>query len=189
MQFNSHVDRLLVSTVKLVNSLTPGLDGGYEVAAPSGRPLVSAVVDAVRREADNPSPTRAQAEALVPFVERAREVFDAVDRGDVARAVRQVNALLVDSEARAALDEFDGEYHLHFHGPDSTFAHGWAAGIASALAMALGGNIRRRLGVCAAPHCDRVYVDASKNSHKRFCSTRCQSRVKAAAHRALRSHR
>ena len=129
-----------MSTVKLVNSLTPGLDGGYEVAAPSGRPLVSAVVDAVRREADNPSPTRAQAEALVPFVERAREVFDAVDRGDVARAVRQVNALLVDSEARAALDEFDGEYHLHFHGPDSTFAHGWAAGIASALAMALGGN-------------------------------------------------
>ena len=59
-------------------------------------------------------------------------------------------------------------------------------GIASALAMALGGNIYRRLGVCEAPACDRVYVDASKNSHKRFCSTRCQSRVKAAAHRARR---
>lgn len=111
-------------------------------------------------------------------------MFEAADRGDTARAARLVNALLLDSEARAALDEFDGEYHLHFHGPDTTFARGWAAGIASALAMALGGNIYRRLGVCEAPACDRVYVDASKNSHKRFCSTRCQSRVKAAAHRA-----
>ena len=148
MRFNSHVDRLLAVTVGLVNGLTPGLDGGWQVLALTGAALVREVEEAVRGAAYNPSPTRAQA------------------------------------EARAALDEFDGEYHLHFHGPDTTFARGWAAGIASALAMALGGNIYRRLGVCEAPACDRVYVDASKNSHKRFCSTRCQSRVKAAAHRA-----
>ena len=186
MQFNSHVDRLLAVTVGLVNSLTLGLDGGRRVLAPTGAALVRAVVEAVRGAAYNPSPTRAQAEALLPFVEQARAVFEAADRRDTARAAGLVNALLVDSEARAALDEFDGEYHLHFHGPDTTFARGWAAGIASALAMALGGNIYRRLGVCEAPACDRVYVDASKNSHKRFCSTRCQSRVKAAAHRARR---
>jgi predicted RNA-binding Zn ribbon-like protein len=41
-----------------------------------------------------------------------------------------------------------------------------------------------RLGVCAAPRCDRVYVDTSRNATRRFCSTACQNRVKAAAFRA-----
>jgi predicted RNA-binding Zn ribbon-like protein len=36
----------------------------------------------------------------------------------------------------------------------------------------------------ACTPCDRVYIDTSRNLGKRFCSTRCQSRVKAATHRA-----
>ena len=44
-----------------------------------------------------------------------------------------------------------------------------------------------RLGVCSAPECDRVFVDVSRNGTRRFCSTACQNRVKAAAHRARRS--
>ena len=43
-----------------------------------------------------------------------------------------------------------------------------------------------RLGVCAAERCDRVYVDTSRNATRRFCSTACQSRTKAAAFRARR---
>jgi predicted RNA-binding Zn ribbon-like protein len=50
--------------------------------------------------------------------------------------------------------------------------------------VALGSDLGGRLGVCSAPACDRVYVDGSKNGTRRFCSTRCQSRVKAAAHRS-----
>ncbi|MFC6935784.1 CGNR zinc finger domain-containing protein [Actinomadura yumaensis] len=34
------------------------------------------------------------------------------------------------------------------------------------------------------PHCDRVYVDTSRNGTRRFCSTACQNRVKTAAFRA-----
>jgi predicted RNA-binding Zn ribbon-like protein len=41
-----------------------------------------------------------------------------------------------------------------------------------------------RIGVCAAPACDRVYVDNSRNNQKRFCSTTCQNRVKTAAFRS-----
>lgn len=185
MRFNSHVDRLLVTTVDLVNRLTPGLDGGHAVVVPAGRALVEALVEATARPGYSPRPVRADAESLLPFLARARAVFEAVSAGDVPRSVALVNSLLTDTGARPVLDEFgDGEYHLHFHGPDTTFARGWAAGIASGLAMALGGDIRRRIGVCAAPACDRVYVDASRNSGRRFCSTRCQSRVKASAHRA-----
>ena len=36
---------------------------------------------------------------------------------------------------------------------------------------------------------DRVYLDASKNGTRRFCSTACQNRVKAAAHRARAAER
>jgi len=47
--------------------------------------------------------------------------------------------------------------------------------------VVLGGGLRDRLGVCTAPHCDRVYVDTSRNGSRRFCSTACQNRGKAAA--------
>ena len=40
-----------------------------------------------------------------------------------------------------------------------------------------------RLGVCDAARCDRVYVDTSRNGARRFCSTACQNRTKAAAFR------
>ena len=59
-------------------------------------------------------------------------------------------------------------------------------GAALGLAVALGSDLAGRLGVCDAPGCDRVYVDASRNGGRRFCSTRCQNRVKAAAHRRRR---
>jgi predicted RNA-binding Zn ribbon-like protein len=78
-------------------------------------------------------------------------------------------------------------WNLHFHGADDTLANGWAAGCASGLALALGSDLAGRLGVCAAPACDRVYVDVSRNAQRRFCSPQCQSRVKAAAHRARRA--
>jgi predicted RNA-binding Zn ribbon-like protein len=41
-----------------------------------------------------------------------------------------------------------------------------------------------RLGVCAAPRCELVFVDISRNGSRRFCGTACQNRVKAAAYRA-----
>jgi predicted RNA-binding Zn ribbon-like protein len=42
----------------------------------------------------------------------------------------------------------------------------------------------QRPGICSAPSCDRVFVDTSRNGTKRFCTTACQNRVKAAAFRA-----
>ena len=99
-------------------------------------------------------------------------------------AVR-VNAMLDDTAARPALERHDGEpWHLHFHSADETsMVKGWQAGCATGLAIVLGGELYDRLGVCTAPHCDRVYVDTTRNGSRRFCSTACQNRVKAAAFR------
>jgi predicted RNA-binding Zn ribbon-like protein len=93
--------------------------------------------------------------------------------------------MLADTGARPRLDRHDGEpWHLHFHGAEDSLVTGWAAGCATGLAVVLGSDLRGRLGVCTAPRCDRVYVDTSRNATRRFCSTSCQNRVKAAAFRA-----
>nr|WP_281353576.1 CGNR zinc finger domain-containing protein [Phytoactinopolyspora mesophila] len=56
--------------------------------------------------------------------------------------------------------------------------------MATGLAVVLGNPVFDRLGICTAPMCDRVFVDTSRNGARRFCSTACQNRVKAAAFRA-----
>ena len=118
-------------------------------------------------------------------LERCARAFAAAASGDTSAAARQVNALLAETGARPALDSHDGEpWHLHFHGADDSLVTGWAAGCAAGLAVVIGSDLHGRLGVCTAPRCDRVYVDVSRNGTRRFCSTTCQSRVKAAAFRA-----
>jgi predicted RNA-binding Zn ribbon-like protein len=117
-------------------------------------------------------------------------VFDAVAAGHTDAAAGLVNDMLASTGARPRLDRHDGEpWHLHFHGAEESLVTGWAAGCATGLALVLGIDLGARLGVCTAPRCDRVYVDASRNGTRRFCSTACQNRVKAAAFRAAHQAR
>jgi predicted RNA-binding Zn ribbon-like protein len=127
----------------------------------------------------------ASAEYLAGTARAMRAVFEATedDRADDAAAI--LNRLLGETGARPQLDRVPGEpWQVHFHGSSDTYGVGWAAGCATALALAIGSELAGRLGVCVAPRCDRVYVDASRNAVRRFCSAQCQSRVKAAAFRA-----
>ncbi|MDF8263596.1 CGNR zinc finger domain-containing protein [Luteipulveratus flavus] len=183
MRFDSHVVRLLAAAESLVNTLTPGGDRGRPYEVPEGGALRTAVEGALRSDGYAPRVTAAQAERFRALADRLREVFTSADVGDLPTAARVVNRLLDETGPRPRLDDHDGELHLHFHGPSPELYAGWAPGVAAGLAMALGSDMGGRLGVCEAPGCDRVYVDGSKNGGRRFCSTRCQSRVKAAAHR------
>ncbi len=184
MKFDSHVMNLMSTAVRLVNVLTPGEDGGQPVRRPHGAALVDAVSGALAGQGGVTRVRTADAERIDAIVQQVRPVFDAVDRGDLDAAAEQVNALLRATDARPQLDRFDdGGWSLHFHGPDTTVARGWAAGLAAGLAVALGSDLAGRLGACDALACDRVYVDTSRNGGRRFCSTRCQNRVKAAQHR------
>ncbi|MEP6796762.1 MAG: CGNR zinc finger domain-containing protein [Lapillicoccus sp.] len=184
MKFDSHVETLLAAAVGLVNLLTPGHDGTSEVEPPVGRALAASVSDVLVSQGRRSRVTAVDADRLRDMAVRLREVFGAADRGDVNRAAVLINGLLEQTSARPRLDRFDDGWSLHFHGPDDGVVVGWSAGFASALALCVGSDHAGRLGVCEASPCDRVYVDASKNGTRRFCSTRCQSRVKAAAHRS-----
>jgi len=185
MRFDSHVERLLDATVALVNLASPGEAYGTAYDPPVGADLVRGVADATSGADRRSRPSASEATALLAVVPQVRVVFVAADRGDLAAAAAVVNDLLEATGARPRLDTDDeGRHQLHFHGPDDGFVRGWQAGLASGLAVALGSDLGGRLGVCGAPTCNRVYVDGSKNGTRRFCSPRCQSRVKAAAHRA-----
>jgi predicted RNA-binding Zn ribbon-like protein len=186
VNFDSHVLNLLTASVQLVNRLTEGHSGGIAIAAPTGAAKVQAVAEALGADGrPRPVVRPSDADHLAAVAARMRTVFEAAHDGRTDEAAVEVNALLADTDARPQLDRTGKPgWNLHFHGPDDSLANGWAAGCAAGLAIALGSDLAGRLGVCAAPLCDRVFVDTSKNSRRRFCSPQCQSRVKAAAHRA-----
>ena len=186
VNFDSHVLDLLTVSVRLVNALTDGQAGGAVVAAPQGDGLIEAAADALGGDGrQRPSVSRTDATRLFELAGRMRIVFEAAHVGDTDEAAVEVNALLRDTHARPQLDRVgDSGWSVHFHAADDALVNGWSAGCASALALAIGSDLAGRLGVCAAPRCDRVFVDGSRNGGRRFCSPQCQSRVKAAAHRA-----
>jgi predicted RNA-binding Zn ribbon-like protein len=180
------MDAVVTVAVRLANALTPGEAHGRPYLPPGGPALPEAVTAALRAaRPDTREVTPAEAGEFVAVAASIRAVFDAVaaDRTDAAAGV--VNQMLADTGARPQLDRHDGEpWHLHFHGAEDSLVTGWAAGCATGLAVVLGSDLGGRLGVCTAPRCDRVYVDTSRNATRRFCSTACQNRVKAAAFRA-----
>jgi predicted RNA-binding Zn ribbon-like protein len=180
------MDAVVTVAVQLVNALTPGEARGRPYQPPGGAALPVAVTASLRAaRPDTPEVSPHEAAGFRAVAEAIRAVFDAVAADRTDEAARLVNEMLARSEARPRLDRHDGEpWHLHFHGAEDSLVTGWAAGCATGLAIVLGSDQQGRLGVCAAPRCDRVYVDISRNATRRFCSTACQNRVKAAAFRA-----
>lgn len=185
IHFDSHVHTVTEQACKLVNALTRGHDGTRPVQpSPSGR-RAQVVSDLLARPDYQPQVEEADADGMVALAESLRVVFEAAAGGDLDTAATAVNALMREMGSVPQLDRArGGGWALHFHGRDPGLVIGWGAGIAAGLALAIGSDLAGRLGVCQADPCDRVFVDTSKNAGRRFCSTRCQSRVKAAAHRA-----
>jgi predicted RNA-binding Zn ribbon-like protein len=188
--FDSHVEVLLEAAVSFVNELTDGERRGKPFTAPSGVELRAVAAAAIpeRTQGERPNELPEKSAEYLAYAARAmREVFEAMEDGRTDDAAATVNRLLRETGARPQLDRVPGEpWQVHFHGSEDTYGVGWIAGCTTALALAVGSELAGRLGVCAAPHCDRVYVDASRNSVRQFCSAPCQSRVKAAAFRARR---
>jgi predicted RNA-binding Zn ribbon-like protein len=180
------MDAVVAVAVRLVNMLTPGEAHGRPYSAPAAADMPAAVTQALQAGRRPPREvTAAEAAAFAEVATSLRGVFEAVTGGRIDEAAAEVNAMLTATGARPQLDRHDGEpWHLHFHGADDSLVSGWAAGCATGLAVVLGSDLYGRLGVCTADRCDRVYVDTSRNGTRRFCSTACQNRVKAAAFRA-----
>ncbi|GAA2347259.1 CGNR zinc finger domain-containing protein [Saccharopolyspora halophila] len=189
MEFDSHTNGVVSAAVALVNALTPGQARGRDYA-PAPEELADRAHEALLTGSRTGArrPTDEEARALAEVATRLRAVFTHLDAGDMNAACEHVNELLRTTEAAPVLSNHDGGvWHVHFHALDADYARSWEAPMATALAIVLGNPSADRLGVCSAPACDRVYLDTSRNGTRRFCSTACQNRVKAAHFRSRRT--
>jgi predicted RNA-binding Zn ribbon-like protein len=126
---------------------------------------------------------RHHAEAFTALANRVRHVVVALHGGDIDAAAGAINVMLAEQSAHPYLAKEGGRWRLHHHPADAELGAMWSAIASDALARLIDAGRSDRAGVCAAPDCERVYVDQSKNASRRFCSVTCQNRVKAAAHR------
>jgi predicted RNA-binding Zn ribbon-like protein len=98
-----------------------------------------------------------------------------------------INELLDDSDARPWLVDHGGGWgwHLHVTRPDAPLVHRIAAQAAFAFADLVRIGETDRLRRCAAPGCQAVLVDLSRNRSRLYCDTgNCGNRQHVAAYRA-----
>lgn len=95
-----------------------------------------------------------------------------------------VNDLLAEAACRPYIATHDGKPpHLHYSAADAGPVGRVRAYTAGGLAH-LVCEAPDRLGICGREGCETAYVDTSRNGRRRFCSTRCATRVHVAEHRA-----
>ena len=183
VQLDSYADTGLIVAVGLVNELALEHAFGKPVAPQPPRRAIAQIL-----AVDPPSAaqfTEADVPGFTALARRLREIFTDM-RGDLDAAACQLNALLAEYPASPHLAKEDGRWRLHHHPGDLAVVPMWTSICAEAVARMIGGGHHERLGACDAADCDRVFLDLSRNASRRFCSTACQNRVKAAAYRRRR---
>ncbi|MGH9287436.1 MAG: CGNR zinc finger domain-containing protein [Acidimicrobiales bacterium] len=180
-QFGSYEDSGAVMAVNLVNELT--LEHAFGRQVPPNEPF-----SAIRRVLEIDPASAAQLRdrdrpGFITLAAQLREVFRDLHRGDIDAAASRLNELLAAHPAHPHLAKDDGRWRVHHHPVDAGLVPMAAAVSAEAMARMIGAGDGNRLGTCDSDDCDRVFLDASKNGSRRFCSTTCQNRVKAAAFR------
>jgi predicted RNA-binding Zn ribbon-like protein len=99
-------------------------------------------------------------------------------------AAAEVNVLLHSALARPQLARHDGiDWHLHATDPDASLAERIRLEAALAFVDVIRTAENGRLRACAAPDCDGLLIDLSRNGSKRFCSVRCGNRMNMVAFR------
>ncbi len=110
-----------------------------------------------------------------------REVFVHPSR---ATRVERLNALLDRYQPTPRIVQHDSqEPHFHYVTTGPPVDH-----VGSSFVMAIANAVvdqgAERFGWCAAPHCQKLFFDRSRNRSQRFCSRSCATRVHVRAYRA-----
>jgi predicted RNA-binding Zn ribbon-like protein len=184
VKLDRYADAGVVVSVQLVNALAPADPGGEPQPREQALRAIAKIL-----AFDAPSLAQLRSTDRPGFQALARSlrlVFQDFERRDVNGAASRLNELLSRSPAHPHLAKERGRWRLHHHPMDIALLPMCTAICAEALARMLGAGHADRFGTCQAPGCDRVFFDVSKNGSRRFCSTTCQNRVKAAAFRLRR---
>ncbi|MFE0346998.1 CGNR zinc finger domain-containing protein [Streptomyces griseoluteus] len=138
--------------------------------------------------ATSPAPA-AHDSSTAPRAALLREVFAAED-ADTAAAT--LNRLLHTHTGRVRLSSHDGTSPWHPHldrADDAPWAEWLLASSCLALTVLLWDRRRPPGGTCASPSCDNVYITRGSGPPRRYCSRRCATRERVAAHRRARAER
>ncbi|WP_336215220.1 CGNR zinc finger domain-containing protein [Nonomuraea sp. LPB2021202275-12-8] len=118
---------------------------------------------------------------------RLVEVLGAPDAGAAAALL---NRLLAEVAGPPRLTSHGGatSWHLHVDSrDDAPWGEWFLASSAMALAVLLADSQQIPGGLCSSGTCRRPYLGAGGGSPRRYCSSRCATRSRVAAHRAGRS--
>lgn len=156
------------------------------INALGGRPPDAAAVASVLLAHGEAAPlelTAADVEEMSAVAERLRAVFAAPDAGGAATVL---NGLLRENTGALRLTSHGGTsaWHPHVDSDDEAPWPEWfLASSALALLVLLWDRQRPPGGVCAAPGCSRVFLALGSGPARRYCSRRCATRERVAAHR------
>ncbi len=178
VQLDSYVDAGVIAAVDLINEVALA-DADADPAA-----ILAAITQIL--SVDPPSVALLRSRDVPGFTALARRlqaVFDDLRGGDIDAAAGRLNELLAEHPAHPHLAKEDGRWRLHHHPLDAAVVPMWTSICAAALARMLAAGHAHRFGTCEDTECNRVFFDVSRNGSRRFCSTTCQNRIKAAAFR------
>lgn len=173
MQFNTYTVAGAHIAVWLVNNPSPAA------------PAFAAVLDSY--DVHQPVTSEAGVQALRPWAERLRGVFEASTPAEQAACA---DALLVAADCRPRLVSHGPglPFHLHYAPVRTGLTARVKAFTAAGLAHVIDNGDGARLRACGRPGCRTVFIDTSRNGRRRFCSVRCANQVNVANHR-LRQRR
>ncbi len=140
----------------------------------------------VLRAHGEPDPIELSAADLVELRQaavRLREVFAA---DDVSRAAELINELLAGRAYPPRLSTHGGQYAWHLHvdsSDDAPWGEWFLTSSCLALAVLLAERQQPPGGICASPSCGRPFVNTGRGSARRYCSAKCGTRERVAAHR------
>ncbi|AOT58026.1 CGNR zinc finger [Streptomyces rubrolavendulae] len=105
-------------------------------------------------------------------------------------AVAELNGLLAHGSGPLRLTAHGGSGPWHPHldtSDDAPWGEWFLASSCLCLAVLVWERQRPPGGVCAAPGCGRVYLSLGSGVPRRYCSRRCATRERVAAHRRARA--
>jgi predicted RNA-binding Zn ribbon-like protein len=173
-----------MAAIELVNELAPGSAHGHsfepelspaEVAHVANSAFADFAESQIGFEPQHARETLALAISL-------HHIFLALGADRVTDAIPLLNTMLQQHPSALHLS-LDEPWSFHYHDHTLPAPAGWSTGCAAALGSFISSGHWHYLGSCDAVACDRVYLDVTRNTSRRFCSVRCQNREKVRAFR------
>lgn len=129
-------------------------------------------------------PNRVAASDVAELKELRSDIRAVFEADAPEEAIRLLNALLADAGVVPWIAQRqDGSREMYYAPPEAALARRVTcdAGIGLAILM-----VERpdRLKLCDAEPCRMVFIDASRNRRRRWCSEACSARINVAAHRS-----